>query len=103
MPCWELFEAQDPDDRDQVLPPRITARLAVEAGSTALARDWQEKGEPRRLRDRDQAHPSGAARLTEAAVIHRTWSRANTCDGAGQEDAGNAYGISSVLVAPRSH
>jgi transketolase len=40
MPCWELFEAQDQSYRDQVLPPQITARLAVEAGSTALWRQW---------------------------------------------------------------
>jgi transketolase len=31
MPCWELFEAQDQSYRDQVLPPQITARVAVEA------------------------------------------------------------------------
>jgi transketolase len=40
MPCWELFEAEDQDYRDYVLPPRITARLAVEAGSTALWHKW---------------------------------------------------------------
>jgi transketolase len=40
MPCWELFEAQDQDYRDEVLPPQVTARLAVEAGSTALWRQW---------------------------------------------------------------
>jgi transketolase len=40
MPCWELFETQDQDYRDQVLPPQVTARLAVEAGSTALWRQW---------------------------------------------------------------
>ena len=40
MPCWELFEVQDLDYRDQVLPPRVTARLAVEAGSTALWHRW---------------------------------------------------------------
>jgi transketolase len=40
MPCWELFEGQDQDYRDHVLPPRITARLAVEAGSTALWHKW---------------------------------------------------------------
>jgi transketolase len=40
MPCWELFEAQDQDYQDQVLPPQVTARLAVEAGSTALWRQW---------------------------------------------------------------
>jgi transketolase len=40
MPCWELFEAQDQDYQDQVLPPQVTARLAVEAGSTALWHQW---------------------------------------------------------------
>ena len=32
MPCTELFEEQSPEYRDQVLPPSVTARLAVEAG-----------------------------------------------------------------------
>jgi len=32
MPCWELFDAESQDYRDEVLPPTITARLAVEAG-----------------------------------------------------------------------
>jgi transketolase len=32
MPCWELFEEQPQDYRDQVLLPAVTARLAVEAG-----------------------------------------------------------------------
>ncbi len=34
MPSWELFEKQDQAYRDQVFPPALTARLAVEAGST---------------------------------------------------------------------
>jgi len=33
MPCWELFEEQDQNYRDEVLPPAITARLGVEAGA----------------------------------------------------------------------
>jgi transketolase len=33
MPCWELFEKQDPAYRDSVLPPSVTARVAVEAAS----------------------------------------------------------------------
>ena len=33
MPCMELFEAQDEDYREQVLPPSVTARLAVEPGA----------------------------------------------------------------------
>jgi transketolase len=32
MPCVELFEEQSQDYRDEVLPPSITARLAIEAG-----------------------------------------------------------------------
>jgi len=34
MPSWELFEQQDKDYRDSVLPPSITARVAVEQAST---------------------------------------------------------------------
>jgi transketolase len=33
MPSWELFGAQSQDYRDEVLPPSITARVAVEAAS----------------------------------------------------------------------
>jgi transketolase len=33
MPCWELFEDQDQAYRDQVLPPDVPARLAVEAAA----------------------------------------------------------------------
>ena len=32
LPCWELFEEQTAEYRDEVLPPTVTARLAVEAG-----------------------------------------------------------------------
>jgi transketolase len=32
MPCWELFEEQPQEYRDQVLPPSVGARVAVEAG-----------------------------------------------------------------------
>jgi transketolase len=34
MPCWELFEEQGDAYRESVLPPSITARVAVEAGAT---------------------------------------------------------------------
>jgi transketolase len=33
FPCWELFEDQDETYRDEVLPPQVTARLAIEAGA----------------------------------------------------------------------
>ena len=32
MPSWELFDRQPPTYRDQVLPPTVTTRLAIEAG-----------------------------------------------------------------------
>ena len=32
MPCWQWFEAQDQAYHDSVLPPSVTARVAVEAG-----------------------------------------------------------------------
>jgi transketolase len=32
MPCWEFFDAQTQRYKDEVLPPRVTARLAIEAG-----------------------------------------------------------------------
>jgi transketolase len=38
MPSWELFEQQPPEYRDQVLPPEVTARLAVEA---AVPLGWE--------------------------------------------------------------
>ena len=34
MPCRELFEAQDADWRESVLPARLRARVVVEAGAT---------------------------------------------------------------------
>ncbi|MCL4473321.1 MAG: transketolase [Actinobacteria bacterium] len=34
MPSWDLFEAQDKAYRDRVLPPQVTARVAVEEAST---------------------------------------------------------------------
>jgi len=37
MPSWELFEGLPQAERDAVLPPRVTARLAVELG---VAQGW---------------------------------------------------------------
>lgn len=34
MPSWELFDKQPESYRDQVLPPKITARVSIEAGVT---------------------------------------------------------------------
>jgi transketolase len=32
IPCWELFEEQPMSYRNEILPPSVTARLAIEAG-----------------------------------------------------------------------
>jgi transketolase len=32
MPCWELFEEQPHEYRDEVLPPEVAARVSIEPG-----------------------------------------------------------------------
>jgi transketolase len=39
MPCWEFFDAQPREYREQVLPPGVRARLSIEAGVTL---GWQK-------------------------------------------------------------
>jgi transketolase len=34
MPSWEIFDEQPEEYRDSVLPPKVTARVSVEQGST---------------------------------------------------------------------
>ncbi|HXV00196.1 MAG TPA: transketolase [Caulobacteraceae bacterium] len=43
LPCWELFEAQDLEYREKVLPPSVTARVSVEA---AAALGWDRYAGP---------------------------------------------------------
>ncbi|MFN2466972.1 MAG: transketolase [Gaiellaceae bacterium] len=40
MPCWELFEAQGADYREEVLPPEVKARLAIEPGVPLGWKQW---------------------------------------------------------------
>ncbi len=40
LPCWEIFEKQDQAYRDEVLPPDVTARLAIEEGSPLGWERW---------------------------------------------------------------
>jgi len=40
MPCWELFREQDEEYRNQVLPPDVKARLAIEAASSFGWHEW---------------------------------------------------------------
>ena len=46
MPSWELFEEQSEKYKNEVLPPKVTARLSVEAGSPFGWCKWVgEKGD----------------------------------------------------------
>jgi transketolase len=40
MPCWELFAAQSAEYREKVLPPSVTRRVAVEAGTSFGWERW---------------------------------------------------------------
>ncbi|MBL8951229.1 MAG: transketolase [Myxococcaceae bacterium] len=40
LPCWEAFREQPQAYRDQVLPPNVTARVSIEAGTTFGWREW---------------------------------------------------------------
>jgi transketolase len=40
MPCWELFELQTPEYREEVFPSDVRARLAVEAGVALGWKQW---------------------------------------------------------------
>ncbi|NLG73667.1 MAG: transketolase [Chloroflexi bacterium] len=40
FPSWELFSAQDQEYQDQVLPPELTRRIAVEAGVSMGWERW---------------------------------------------------------------
>jgi transketolase len=40
MPCWELFEQQPDDYRDEVLPPDVKARLSIEPGVALGWKQW---------------------------------------------------------------
>ena len=40
MPCWEVFERQDREYRDRVLPPQVKARIAIEQASPLGWERW---------------------------------------------------------------
>ena len=53
LPCWEIFREQPADYREQVLPPEVTARVAVEAAaSVRLERVGRRRGRVHRAVDR---------------------------------------------------
>jgi transketolase len=40
MPCWELFEAQPADYREEILPADVKARVSIEAGVKLGWKQW---------------------------------------------------------------
>jgi transketolase len=57
LPCTRVFDEQDDAYRESVLPARVTARVAVEAGSTGLW--WRYVGTAGRVVGIDQFGASG--------------------------------------------
>ena len=47
MPCTSLFERQDPDYQQAVLPPDVSARVVIEAGATGTW--WRYAGRAGRV------------------------------------------------------
>ena len=72
MPSWELFEAQPQSYRDEVLPPEVTARLAVELG---VAQGWHRYvGERGDMLGIDRFGASAPGRSAAARIrLHRRW------------------------------
>ena len=79
MPCWELFEEQPADYRDEVLPPEVKARLSIEPG---VALGWKQWVGDHGELDLDRAlRCLGAGRgrcSSSSATTSTTWSRART-------------------------
>ena len=65
MPCVELFEAQSSAYRDSVLPPELTARLAVEPGASIGWWKWVGSGGDVLGLDRFGASAPGSTVLEE--------------------------------------
>ena len=40
MPCWKLFEEQPKEYREAVLPPVVSRRISIEAGSSLGWHKW---------------------------------------------------------------
>ncbi|MGW3424853.1 transketolase-like TK C-terminal-containing protein [Streptomyces phaeochromogenes] len=76
LPCWELFERQPTEYQDEVLPPAVTARVAVELGSLFgweryVGRDGAVIG----LRSFGESAPMGML-LTEFGITAETVTEA---------------------------
>lgn len=68
LPSWELFEAQDVDYREAVLPPSATARVAVEAAVTFGWERWVGAGGAVVGIDRFGASAPGSVALAQLGI-----------------------------------
>ena len=65
MPSWKLFEQQPQSYRDELLPPEVTARLAIEAG---VPQGW-------RRHVGDKGYVIGIARFGPSAPYKVLWEK----------------------------
>ena len=101
MPCWELFDEQDEAYRDSVLPPAVTARVAVEAG---VEQGWEKYlGPAGPLRRHDRLRRLGPRR--RAVYKHFGFTAENVVAQAkallGREVAGHAVSKRRTSTAAR--
>ena len=84
MPSWDIFEHQPQEYRDSVLPPDVTARVAVEQASTfgweryvgdGRPRDWHEHLRRLRAAQGTAEESSASSRSTSWAPRKRCWAR----------------------------
>ncbi|MGH9754430.1 MAG: transketolase-like TK C-terminal-containing protein, partial [Blastocatellia bacterium] len=88
MPSWELFDKQPQAYRDEVLPPNITARLAIEAGVTlGWAKYVGDKGDVIGLDRYGASAPVQVVMeklgFTAANAVARVKNLINNCNGIG--------------------
>jgi transketolase len=84
MPSWELFRQQPQRYRDEVLPPAVTDRLAVEAGSSQGWREWIGSGSTLGIDDFGASAPAGDIfkhyGMTVEAVVSKAIQIVNKTD-----------------------
>jgi transketolase len=79
MPCMDLFEEQSQEYRDEVLPPTIRTRLAVEPGATISWGKWVGLDGDVLGLDRFGASAPGTTVLKELGfTVENVLSRAST-------------------------
>ena len=87
MPCWELFDRQPQRYRDEVLPPAVTARVAIEQASTlGWDRYVGDGGRRRRHAHLRRVGAAEAAARRSSASPPSAWRRSRaSCVAAGKE------------------